>query len=324
MRSSLPIGDFARATHLSVKTLRHYHHVGLLIPAAVDPDTGHRRYATEQIPIAQVIRRFRSLDMPLDDIGAVLTAPDVKTRNELIAAHLSRLEDSLARTQEAAASLRDLLQPHPAAAAAVEHRSVEPAPAAAVREVIDVQDVSPWYQGAMGELYATLAAQKITPAGPAGGIFASELFTDERGAATVFVPCALAPRRTGRVEAVVVPGAELALIPSRWHAGRNRQGVRGFGDLRRRPRPRGRRPYPRVLPRWQPGNSRRDEVADRDWLADLPHRPDARRRWSLTRSFSPVLADDARQDDAADLIAVAPSAKCHVDLGPRRTMVPSP
>lgn len=228
MRSSLPIGDFARATHLSVKTLRHYHHVGLLIPAAVDPDTGHRRYATEQIPIAQVIRRFRSLDMPLDDIGAVLAAPDVKTRNELIAAHLSRLEDSLARTQEAAASLRDLLQPHPAAAAAVEHRSVEPAPAAAVREVIDVQDVSPWYQGAMGELYATLAAQKITPAGPAGGIFASELFTDERGAATVFVPCALAPRRTGRVEAVVVPGAELALI---LHAGTPGEIDRAYGAL---------------------------------------------------------------------------------------------
>jgi DNA-binding transcriptional MerR regulator len=228
MRSSLPIGDFARATHLSVKTLRHYHHVGLLIPAAVDPDTGHRRYATGQIPIAQVIRRFRSLDMPLDDIGAVLTAPDIKTRNELIAAHLSRLEDNLARTQEAAASLRDLLQPHPAAAAAVEHRSVEPATAAAVREVIDVQDASPWYQGAMGELYATLAAQKITPAGPAGGIFASELFTDERGAATVFVPCALAPRRTGRVEAVVEPGAELALT---LHAGTTGEIDRAYGAL---------------------------------------------------------------------------------------------
>jgi DNA-binding transcriptional MerR regulator len=228
MRSSLPIGDFARATHLSVKTLRHYHHVGLLIPAAVDPDTGHRRYATGQIPTAQVIRRFRSLDMPLEDIGAVLTAPDIKTRNELIAAHLSRLEDSLARTQEAAASLRDLLQPHPAAAAAVEHRSVEPAPAAAVREVIDVQDASPWYQGAMGELYATLAAQKITPAGPAGGIFASELFTDERGAATVFVPCALPRRRTGRVEAVTVPGAELALT---LHAGTEGEIDRAYGAL---------------------------------------------------------------------------------------------
>jgi len=229
MRSSLAIGDFARATHLSVKTLRHYHRVGLLEPADVDPDTGHRRYTTEQIPTAQVIRRFRSLDMPLDDIRAVLSAADVKTRNDLIAAHLSRLEDSLARTQAAAASLRDLLQPHrPADPVAVEHRSIAAAPAAAVREVIDIEDASSWYQGAIGELYATLAAQKIAPAGPAGGVFASELFTHERGEATVFVPCVPPARRTGRVEPVVVPGAELALTV---HAGIPAEIDRAYGAL---------------------------------------------------------------------------------------------
>ena len=63
MESSLAIGDFARATHLSIKTLRHYHRIGLLEPADVDPYTGHRRYTTEQIATAQVVRRFRSLDM---------------------------------------------------------------------------------------------------------------------------------------------------------------------------------------------------------------------------------------------------------------------
>ena len=95
MPSSLAIGDFARATHLSVKTLRHYHRLGLLVPAEVDPDSSYRRYSTEQIPTAQVIRRFRDLDMPLEQIGAVLQAPDVDTRNELIAAHLARLEHGL-------------------------------------------------------------------------------------------------------------------------------------------------------------------------------------------------------------------------------------
>jgi DNA-binding transcriptional MerR regulator len=97
MASSLPIGDFSRATHLSIKTLRHYHHVGLLEPADVDEFTGHRRYATHQIATAQVIRRFRELDMPIEDIKSVLTAPDVAARNELIAAHLSRLEEGLRR-----------------------------------------------------------------------------------------------------------------------------------------------------------------------------------------------------------------------------------
>ena len=133
MQSSLAIGDFARATHMSVKTLRHYHRVGLLEPADVDPRTGYRYYATDQIPTAQVIRRFRQLDMPLDDIHAVLAAPDVQARNELIAAHLDRLEQGLARTQSAVTSLRDLLQPPSSAVPAdIGHRSVEAAAAAAV------------------------------------------------------------------------------------------------------------------------------------------------------------------------------------------------
>ena len=111
MRTRVTIGDFSRASQLSVKTLRHYHRIGLLEPAHVDPATGHRRYGTAQIPTAQVIRRFRSLDMPLEEIHAVITTPDLAARNELIAGHLRRLETTLARTQEAAASLRDLLEP---------------------------------------------------------------------------------------------------------------------------------------------------------------------------------------------------------------------
>ena len=43
----LTIGEFSKMTYLSVKALRHYHDVGLLAPALVDPDTGYRRYAAE-------------------------------------------------------------------------------------------------------------------------------------------------------------------------------------------------------------------------------------------------------------------------------------
>jgi len=36
----LLIGDFSRATHLSVKMLRHYHELGLLEPVDVDVASG--------------------------------------------------------------------------------------------------------------------------------------------------------------------------------------------------------------------------------------------------------------------------------------------
>jgi DNA-binding transcriptional MerR regulator len=212
METSLAIGDFSRATHLSIKALRHYHRIGLLEPAHVDLGTGHRRYGTSQIPTAQVIRRFRTLDMPLEEIHAVITTPDLAARNELIARHLQRLEGTLLRTQEAAASLRDLLSPPvDALPVAIEHRGVAATPAAAVTEVIDVKEATAWYQGALGELYALLGAQKITPTGPGGAVYANDLFTHERGEATVFVPCDEEVRVTGRVAALVVPEVELAL-----------------------------------------------------------------------------------------------------------------
>jgi DNA-binding transcriptional MerR regulator/effector-binding domain-containing protein len=225
MAHSLPIGDFARATHLSIKTLRHYHRVGLLEPADVDPFTGHRRYATGQIPAAQVIRRFRELDMPIEDIRGVLAAPDLTARSELIAAHLTRLQDDLNRTQDAVASLRDLLD-HPAgpARAAISHRSVAPARAVAISAVIDTDDLGPWFAGAVGELQAAVR----DPAGPPGGIYATDLFASERGQATVFIPCTGPVRPVGRVEEIVVPGAELAVI---LHEGPHDSVDRAYGAL---------------------------------------------------------------------------------------------
>src|ERR1700731_188623 len=177
MAGSLTIGDFSRVTFLSVKTLRHYHRVGLLEPADVDPVTGYRRYTSVQIPIAQVIRRFRDLDMPLDDIGSVLRAPDQTTRAELIAAHLTRLEETLAETQRAVASLRELLE-HPSQSAVIEHRRIPATQTAAITSTVEIGVLPAWYQGAMGEIQGTLSAQGVVASGPPGGIYAEALFTE--------------------------------------------------------------------------------------------------------------------------------------------------
>src|SRR6202166_2911396 len=119
----LTIGAFSLITHLSIKTLRYYHQVGLLEPAEVDPHTGYRYYRVEQIPTAQIIQRFRDLNMPLDEVKAVLAAPDLDTRNALIATHLGRLEGELEQTRQAVKSLRNLLEPALALISA-EHRTI--------------------------------------------------------------------------------------------------------------------------------------------------------------------------------------------------------
>ncbi len=222
MTAGLTVGDFSRITHLSVKTLRHYHEVGLLAPATVNPGTGYRYYSADQVPAAQVIRRLRDLEMPVGEVKAVLDAADAADRNALIAAHLDRLEAELAQTRTAVDSLRNLLQPPPGAPA-IEHRSVPAVCAAAITAVVDHGDVLAWWLGALGELRATVRGQGLRVAGPPGGVFASELFQHERGEATVFVPVE-GPgdggvREIGRVTPVTIPAAELAVITHRGSLG---------------------------------------------------------------------------------------------------------
>lgn len=42
------IGAFAQLGGVSVRMLRHYDHIGLLVPAEVDPNTGRRLYHGDQ------------------------------------------------------------------------------------------------------------------------------------------------------------------------------------------------------------------------------------------------------------------------------------
>lgn len=227
--ATVGIGDFARATHLTIKTLRHYHRIGLLAPAEVDEFTGYRRYGTDQIPQALIISRFRALDMPLDTIHEVLAAPDLVTRNAVIAAHLERLEAALEHTRSAAQSLRDLLGRTEPLPTTIEHVAVPATAAAAITATIAADDETmPWVLGALGELRATVAAQGIAVIGLAGGIYADELFTEARGEATVFLPCTDDIRPAGRVQSVIVPEAELATIV---HAGPHTDLDRSYGAL---------------------------------------------------------------------------------------------
>lgn len=227
MSDALSIGDFSVITHLSIKTLRYYHQVGLLEPAEVNPHTGYRRYRVEQIPTAHIIQRFRDLGMPIDEVKAVLAAPDLDTRNALIAAHLSRLEGELEQTRQTVLSLRNLLEPA-RAPISVEYRTVRATQAVGIQEVVDLSDLLVWYHGALGELYATVAVQGMQPSGPSGGLFASDLFQYERGEATVFVPVSREMQIVGRVSPLVVPAAELAVTT---HAGSHANVNATYGAL---------------------------------------------------------------------------------------------
>jgi DNA-binding transcriptional MerR regulator len=214
MAVRLGIGDFSRMTHLSVKALRHYHDLGLLTPAEIDPASGYRFYEPAQVPIAQVIRRFRDLGMPLEDIRQMLQAPDAGARNQVIVAHMQRMESQLAATQAVVASLRSLLA-GPPEPIAVEHRSVGPVRALAIRGLVSMPDMDAWWEETFRELNAAVAAAAVPAAGPRAALYAAELFQLEAGEITAYIPVTGEVRPGGRATMLDVPAAELAVAVHR-------------------------------------------------------------------------------------------------------------
>jgi DNA-binding transcriptional MerR regulator len=140
MQVNVTIGEFSRMTHLSVKTLQHYHRGRDCWNRSRwtrQPVT--RYYTTGQVPTAQIIRRFRELDMPVEQLRTALATPDPLERNGLIQAHLQRSEQQLRQTQDAVSALR-LLLAQPQALIPVAYRTGR-ARAGAVRDGVAERDV---------------------------------------------------------------------------------------------------------------------------------------------------------------------------------------
>ncbi|MDN4161725.1 MerR family transcriptional regulator [Nocardioides abyssi] len=106
----LPIGDFARASGLTVKALRLYDEMGLLAPAEVDATTGYRRYAAAQLDRARLVARLRLAGMPLARIRVVADLPPPAAAAELTS-YWRQVEADTATARRVVADLVEELSP---------------------------------------------------------------------------------------------------------------------------------------------------------------------------------------------------------------------
>ncbi|MBU8820911.1 MerR family transcriptional regulator [Mycolicibacterium goodii] len=69
----LQIGEVATRTELSIKTIRHYDEVGLVVPS-VRSAGGFRLYTGHDVRRLLAIRRMKPLGFTLDEMGRLLDA----------------------------------------------------------------------------------------------------------------------------------------------------------------------------------------------------------------------------------------------------------
>lgn len=99
----LNIGDFARFAGVSVRMLRHYDALGLIVPSSVDAHSGYRRYDESQLRRAHQLVALKELGFSLEQVGEMLDGPSdllelrLKQRRaelaEEIAVHRARLDE---------------------------------------------------------------------------------------------------------------------------------------------------------------------------------------------------------------------------------------
>jgi len=75
VREELTVGAMAELAGVTVRTLHHYHEVGLVVPSG-RTDAGYRTYSAEEVERLQEVLFYRELGFSLDAIGELMSRPD--------------------------------------------------------------------------------------------------------------------------------------------------------------------------------------------------------------------------------------------------------
>ena len=211
MDDLLPIGRFAKATRLSVKALRHYDELGLLRPAAVDPSSGYRYYRPAQANQAEAIRILRSVDMPLEEIGALLADGGGGPVAKRLTVHRERLEARLAEHRRMLAFLERLLDREDVMPYEVTVKELPAQPVAATRTTTDLRHIAAAIGTGVHAVLAELGRRGLEPAGPLQVVYHADQVLDADTAAPIEICFPVAAPFEGDGE---VYGTELAGGPA--------------------------------------------------------------------------------------------------------------
>ena len=94
------IGEFSYLCECTIKTLRHYEKMGILIPKEVDDFIGYRYYSEEQVSTYHNIKTLQDAGFTLKEINNILDNPndnniikEVKKLTEDYQEKLKKLEE---------------------------------------------------------------------------------------------------------------------------------------------------------------------------------------------------------------------------------------
>src|SRR5262245_34139797 len=99
------VGAVTALTGVSVRTLHHYDHIGLVVPTVRTP-AGCRGYTDADIERLHLVLVYRSIGMPLDEIRTLLDDPNsdefehLRRQHGLLLERADRLQHTIKAVEE--------------------------------------------------------------------------------------------------------------------------------------------------------------------------------------------------------------------------------
>ncbi len=104
------VGAVAELTGVSVRTLHHYDHIGLVVPSVRTP-AGYRGYTGADIERLHLVLVYRSVGMQLEDIRTLIDDADADVLDHLRRQHQLLLEQA-DRLQHTIKAVEELMNAH--------------------------------------------------------------------------------------------------------------------------------------------------------------------------------------------------------------------
>ncbi len=102
----MKVGELAKRTGLSVRTLHYYDEIGLLQPSQLT-ESRHRLYGPDELVRLQQIKSLRQLGFSLEEIRTCLDSPEFSPKR-VLELHVDRLREQIADQQRLVALLETL------------------------------------------------------------------------------------------------------------------------------------------------------------------------------------------------------------------------
>ncbi len=108
MKKIFSIGEVAKIKDITIKALRYYHKMGILIPKHVDESTGYRYYSIDQFIHIDIIKSYRELNTSIVELQEIFKECNTDKLLQFLQLKRAEAEEHIKKMKEVMETIDDL------------------------------------------------------------------------------------------------------------------------------------------------------------------------------------------------------------------------